>query len=159
MTLEQVYFVSQIMSAIGVLSSLIYLGLQIHNNTRELRSQGYYNAMALVQRPMEILVESESLARLINEGYASAETLSGHDWERFAYWNFLLFNGWEYLFYQARESAIPANLWLQGPPPCKAWPGALLVRIQSVLCRTVSFPRRGIFSLTSCIGRADGCID
>jgi len=112
MTLEQVYFVSQIMSAIGVLSSLIYLGLQIHNNTRELRSQGYYNAMALVQRPMEILVESESLARLINEGYASAETLSGHDWERFAYWNFLLFNGWEYLFYQARESAIPANLWL-----------------------------------------------
>jgi hypothetical protein len=40
MTLEQVYFVSQIMSATGVLSSLVYLSLQIHNNTRELRSQG-----------------------------------------------------------------------------------------------------------------------
>jgi hypothetical protein len=68
--------------------------------------------MALVQRPMEILVESESLARLINQGYANSETLSAQDWDRFAIWNFMLFNGWEYLFYQARDSSIPANLWL-----------------------------------------------
>jgi hypothetical protein len=112
MTLEYVYFVSQIMSATGVLLSLIYLSLQIRTNTRELQSQGYYNALALAQRPMEILVESESLGRVVNEGYARPEALSTQDWHRFATWNLMHFDGWEYLFYQARSSAVPENLWL-----------------------------------------------
>ena len=111
MTLEHAYFLSQIVSTAGVLASLIYLSLQIHNNTRELRTQSYYNSIAMVQRINEMLIEDDNLARVVSEGNAKPETLSTQEWDKFTLWNFSFFNTWEYAFYQAHSSSLPESIW------------------------------------------------
>ena len=48
----------------------------------------------------------------MKEGNAKPETLSTQEWEKFALWNFLLFNSWEYAYYQARSSSMPESIWI-----------------------------------------------
>jgi len=56
--------------------------LQTRENTKVLRSQAHYNALLLAQRPFEMMIENESLARVVNVGYATPDALSADDWAR-----------------------------------------------------------------------------
>lgn len=112
MTLEQASFVSQVISAVAILASLVFLAIQIRGNTRALRSQSYFNGMTHGQRPFELMIQDAALTRIVNEGYAAPEKLSPEDRERFNMHTFLLFNSWEYFFYQHRDRAIPDQLFV-----------------------------------------------
>ncbi|MBI2763288.1 MAG: hypothetical protein HYX54_05995 [Chloroflexi bacterium] len=85
---------------------------QIRDNTKVLRTQAHYNALLLAQRPFEMLIENESLAKVVNVGYATREALSDDDWSRCSYYTFMQFNSWEYLYYQNRDGSIPKELWV-----------------------------------------------
>jgi hypothetical protein len=61
---------TEITGVIAVVVSVLYLGLQIRDNTKVLRSQAHYNALSLAQRPMEMMIENESLASVVNRSYA-----------------------------------------------------------------------------------------
>ncbi|MBA3687590.1 MAG: hypothetical protein H0W81_01945 [Chloroflexi bacterium] len=103
---------TEVTGAIAVIVSVVYLGFQIRDNTKVLRSQAHYNALSLAQRPMEMMIENESLARVVNTGYATPDALSRDDWARFGNYAFIGFNGWEYMYYQHRDRAIPPELWV-----------------------------------------------
>ena len=110
MSLEQASLMSQIVSALAILASLIFLTVQIRGNTRELRSQSYFNGLTHGQRPFELLIENPTLVRTVNLGYNSPEKLDSDERERFRLHTFMLFNAWEYFFYQHRDGSIPAQL-------------------------------------------------
>lgn len=104
--------ITEITSVIAVVLSVLYLGLQIRDNTKVLRSQAHYNALSLAQRPMEMLIENDSLAALVNTGYATPESLTADEWSRFGNYVFIGFNAWEYLYYQHEDRSIPQQLWV-----------------------------------------------
>ena len=104
--------ITEITGAIAVVVSVLYLGLQIRDNTKVLRSQAHYNALSLAQRPMEMMIENESLAGVVNRSYANPDAVSADDWARFGNYAFIGFNAWEYLYYQNRDRAIPKELWV-----------------------------------------------
>ena len=70
------------------------------------------NAILLGQRPLEMLVQDETLAKIADVGYATPEILAAVQWARFANYMFLQFNAWEYFFYQNRDRQIPNELWV-----------------------------------------------
>lgn len=86
--------------------------LEIQESTKAQLSLGYNNAIRLGQRPLEMLIQDESLARIANIGYAMPETLSELEWARFANFMFLQFNAWEFFYYQHRDRQIPKELWV-----------------------------------------------
>jgi hypothetical protein len=45
--------------------------LQIRENTKVLRSQAHYNALTLLQRPWELLVEDLRLSEIVGTGYVN----------------------------------------------------------------------------------------
>ena len=49
---------TEITGVVAVVVSVLYLGLQIRDNTKVLRSQAHYNALSLAQRPMEMMIEN-----------------------------------------------------------------------------------------------------
>ena len=104
--------ITEITSVIAVVLSVLYLGLQIRDNTKVLRSQAHYNALSLAQRPMEMLIENDGLAALVNTGYATPEALNADEWARFGNYMFIGFNAWEYLYYQHDDRSIPHQLWV-----------------------------------------------
>ena len=110
MSLEQASLVSQVISAIAILASLLFLAIQIRGNTRALRSQSYFNGLQHGQRPFELMIEDQTLTRIVSEGYVAPERLSGEERERFNLHTFMLFNAWEYFYYQHRDQAIPKQL-------------------------------------------------
>jgi hypothetical protein len=112
MSLEQASLVSQIVSAVAILATLVFLSIQIRGNTRELRSQSYFNGLIHGQRPFELLIQDPTLVSIVNRGYLSPDTLNGEDGERFRLHTFMLFNAWEYFFYQYKDGSIPKQLFL-----------------------------------------------
>lgn len=112
MSLEQASLVSQIISAMAILGSLVFLAVQVRGNTHELRSQAYFNALTHGQRPFELLIQDPALIRTVNLGYTSPDALDGDERERFGLHTFMLFNAWEYFFYQHQDGSIPKQLFL-----------------------------------------------
>jgi hypothetical protein len=81
------------------------------DNSKLLLSQAYYYAMRLGQRPIEVLIDNESLATAVEGGYATPDTISEADWFRASNYMFMQFNSWEYFYYQHRDGTIPEELW------------------------------------------------
>jgi hypothetical protein len=112
MTLSDLAAIGQVVSAVVILASLVFLAVQVRSNTRELRSQSYFNGLTHGQRPFELLIQDPSLMRIVNRGYRSPDALEGDDKERFRLHTFMLFNAWEYFFYQYKDGSIPKQLFL-----------------------------------------------
>src|SRR5438105_3229686 len=77
--LEGWALVAEIGGEVAVIVSVIYLGRQINDNTKLLRSQAHYNALSLAQKPLEMMVENESLAGAVTECDANPERRSRRD--------------------------------------------------------------------------------
>ena len=86
--------------------------LELHENTKVQLSQGYYNAILVGQRPLEMLIDDDNLARIAEGGYEKPETLSAVEWATFGNFMFLQFNAWEFYYYQHRDGQIRKELWV-----------------------------------------------
>ena len=98
-------------AAVAVVFSVTYLGKQISDNTKLLRSQSHFNAISLGQRPLELLIENESLAGMVTQCDASPDSVADATWERCRNFYFMQFNSWEYFYYQNIDGSIPEQLW------------------------------------------------
>lgn len=103
---------AEIVGAVAVVISVVYLAMQISDNTSELQSQGHFHALSLAQRPLELLIADPELAEIIETGYSAPRQLSPSDWHRFAMYQTMAFNAWEFLYYANRSGSIPVNLWV-----------------------------------------------
>ena len=102
------------MAAIAVVIPLLYLAIQISDNTRELKSQSHYNALMFVQRPVESLMQDEWIAEIIDTNYKTPSDLSTSARRRFDSHNLLAFNGWEFLHMGVQAGAVTPELWAGG---------------------------------------------
>lgn len=109
--IELFALLAEIIGALAVVVSVIYLAMEISDNTSELQSQGHFHALSLAQRPLELLIADRELADIIETGYTAPEQLSTTDWHRFSMYQIMAFNAWEYLYYANRSGSIPENLW------------------------------------------------
>ena len=110
--LETAALLAEILGGIAVIISVIYLGMQISDNTRLLRSQSHYNALEVLQRPFELMLESESLAAALNRCDEHPYQVPAEVWSRCVNYYFMQANGWEYTYLQEQEQALPPGLWI-----------------------------------------------
>lgn len=110
--LETCARVAEVAAAIAVVVSVIYLAMQINSTNKLLRSQAHYNALTLGQRPLELMVENESLAGTVNRCDAQPSEVTAADWSRCLNYYLMQFNAWEYFYYQHGDDAIPKELWV-----------------------------------------------
>lgn len=64
MNLSNIKKIADILAAVGVLISLLYLGIQVADNNKFLRSQAHYNALELNINPMVAVISDDELAEL-----------------------------------------------------------------------------------------------
>jgi sensor domain CHASE-containing protein len=107
--LEGWALVAEIGGAVAVIVSVIYLGRQINDNTKLLRSQAHYNALSLAQKPLEMMVENESLAGAVTECDANPNGVPATTWARCANYYFMQFNSWEYTVLPESRRFNPAT--------------------------------------------------
>jgi hypothetical protein len=110
--IEFAALVAEIVGAIAVVISVVYLAFQIAESNKELKSQTHFNALTLGQRPIEIELENAELASIINRGYVEPDQLSDDEWYRFTQYQLIAINAWEYYFYENSKGTLPRELWI-----------------------------------------------
>jgi len=136
MTLEQVHLIAEIVAAIAVVASLLYLGLQIRNS----RIQVQNDSMDLITKERgeitRILAEDSEMSRIIPKALAGKRKLHPNEHFRFsgymyyAFINFELgFRKWKKkelddVLWRAYEEAI--RWWLTSPGTQKWWKNNLV---------------------------------
>jgi hypothetical protein len=111
MTLEQVFYVTQSLAAVGVIASLIFLGLQTKDNARAVRAattqavQGDYTAW------YRLLAEHPEILAVLTKGYASPSALSGDEKRLFfVTLQIVVFNA-QNAFTQWHNGHLPEDVW------------------------------------------------
>ncbi len=112
MTLETMYFVSQIGASLLLFASIVFLIFQVRDGNKQLRSQGYFNFIDLGSRPLEMLIENPDLAELLRSAHSDPHSVNGHDWDRCQAYLFMQINSWEYCYYQHKAQALQKELWV-----------------------------------------------
>jgi len=110
--LERAALIAEVLGGIAVIVSVIYLAIQLSDNNRLLRSQSHYNALEVLQRSFEVMLESDSLADALDQCGSQPYEVEASIWSRCANYYFMQANGWEYTYYQNMDGSIPPELWV-----------------------------------------------
>lgn len=111
MNLEDLYFVSQIIAAVGLVVSLIFVGVQVRHNTMSTqtsRHQAIVQAITDWSRDVALNVDA---CILLGKGSATFELLEPVERLQFALLHVALFRNYENIFYQHQQRAIDDHVW------------------------------------------------
>ena len=111
LTLEQIYFIGQTISAIAVVLSLIYVGLQVKQNTTATQTA---SAQAYVTADNEIvglINSSPKLADVLHQGANGLSALKGGDIIRFMAFHDLIFISFQSFHLQWKKGTLDEGLW------------------------------------------------
>lgn len=145
MTLEHVYFLSQIAAAAAILASLIFLALEVRRNTAETRRHSIEYATAHRAEFVRHLALDPALVRLVGRGLSGAR-LEAAEWFQFSMFVYALFVEFELNERKLRAGEMDRELWqawleayrwwLQFPGVRKWWaakPAGFTERFRSVV--------------------------
>jgi len=109
--LSRFAIVAEIGASIGVMVSVIYLGMQIQGSNRQLRAQSYNDTLEILHKPLELIVQQQDLADIVLRGETDPESLSQAEWQRYSYLLVLRYNAYEHAYYAFKDGEIREELW------------------------------------------------
>lgn len=95
MTLEQLSLISQIVSAIAVIASLIFVGIQLSQATAAIRASSSEAHAALYTELVHSIIDNADFAKIWTVGTADPSALSEEEWVRFVAYSSALFRQYE----------------------------------------------------------------
>jgi len=104
--IEYFALLAEIVGALGVIISVVYLAVQVGDGNKELRAQNHHDSLSLAQRSMEMLITDKEIAALYLAGKELPNNLSEVDNVRLEYFYFLTLNAWEFSYYQNKDGAV-----------------------------------------------------
>jgi hypothetical protein len=105
MTLEEFYFVSQILSVGLIIGSLIFVGVQLRQNTLAMRATAHHAITDTINQANLAVTQSPDLARVWNAGLKDRGSLTEEEMLRFDFQCLAYFHVFDTLHYQARTGA------------------------------------------------------
>ncbi len=130
--MDNVVAFAELIAAIGVIVSVIYLAIQVRDSNHQIRQQASSETLNLMHSPIEEMIASSELSEIIRVGNMEPDKLSEAEWFRYSFWWMMGFDMYEYLFTAQRRGTVDANTW-QGtdasfrnvfevwPRTCQAW--------------------------------------
>ena len=91
MTLEQASLVAQIISAVAVIASLIFVGVQLRQATAAIRGSSSEAHAALYTELVDSIIDNADFARIWSVGLTDPKALGEEEWVRFVAYSSALF--------------------------------------------------------------------
>ena len=95
MTLEQWAFVAQIVSALAVIASLVFVGFQLRHATAAIRSTSSQAHSSLYTDLVQSIIDNADFARTWSVGLTDPKALAEHEWVQFVAYASALFRLYE----------------------------------------------------------------
>lgn len=111
MTLEQASLVAQIVSAIAVIASLIFVGVQLSQATAAIRGSSSEAHAALYTELVHSIIDNADFARIWSTGLTDPKALSEDEWVRFVAYSSALFRQYETSRLQWQKGRLDTEHW------------------------------------------------
>lgn len=102
----------EFVGAIAVFVTLVYLSVQVRQNTRSTNSNNNHNVMMAFNSFNEAVFASPDLTRIYYAGLASPEALESQEQQQFIHMVACLLNIYRNLYHQFVEGTFPETQWL-----------------------------------------------
>ncbi|TNE37206.1 MAG: hypothetical protein EP347_08435 [Alphaproteobacteria bacterium] len=109
MTLEGLYFIAQILSAIAVIVSLIFVGYQLRDNTREQRLRRYHENLTVQNTILDFMSDIEMSEGFL-KGVFEPNSQTQAEYVQFTSMYLKAFNTYDVLRHMHEEGAISEDI-------------------------------------------------
>ena len=112
MNWEAIGAIAEILGALAVFLSLVYLAIQTRNNTRALRSAAFHQVRESFSEVSLVMVQNPEIANLVNRAIKNDPDLSDDEILRFNYFLTTLIRRGESAYFQSSDGALQFESWL-----------------------------------------------
>jgi hypothetical protein len=112
LTLEQAYYIGELFGLAAVVTSLVFLTIQVRQNTRAIRGQSIATATGINQDELQYMMDPEYAATFL-KSINSPESLTDNDLVVLDAWNTMFLFGRENDFIQNRLGTLDDELWVR----------------------------------------------
>jgi hypothetical protein len=102
--------IANLLAAIGVIATLIYLSIQIRQNTKAVRSSSIQNLVQSFSTTAQAAVENEFIIPLLLKANADAEALTEEERARLHFWFIMTFRRFEGVYFQRDLGIVDAEV-------------------------------------------------
>jgi len=112
MNWEAIGAVSELVAALAVVVSLLYLALQVKSNTESARTSTYQSVVAEFGALNRTMATTPDLSMLFIRGMEDFEALSADEKARCSQLFFVCFHNFENMYYQYKKGYLEDDVWL-----------------------------------------------
>jgi len=112
--LSDTALIAEIIAAIGIIVSVLYLAVQVSGSNISLRAQTHSDVLTQFNQALLLSVDNPELASTIERGLADPDRLSEGEWRQFRDYHWVILSSWEYAYYLNVQGAINPELWNGG---------------------------------------------
>jgi hypothetical protein len=109
--LESLANLGEIIGAIAVVVSLIYLAVQVRQNTQAQRTENFSRALDRVAAMQATLSQDSETSAIFSKGVAEPSELKPKERMQFTWAMYELFGAFEFMFLASKANAIPEEVW------------------------------------------------
>jgi hypothetical protein len=110
-TLESLANLGEIIGAITVVVSLIYLAVQVRQNTQAQQTENFSRALDRVAAIQASLSQDPETSVIFSKGVSDPSKLTSRERMQFTWTMYELFGAFEFMFLASKTNAIPEEIW------------------------------------------------
>lgn len=109
--LDSLANLGEIIGALAVVVSLIYLAVQVRQNTRAQQTENFSRALDRVAAMQAALSQDPETSVVFSKGVSDPSTLTPKERMQFTWAMYELFGAFEFMFVASRSKELPDEIW------------------------------------------------
>jgi hypothetical protein len=102
--------IANVLTAVGVIATLIYLAIQIRQNTKAVRSSSIQNLVQSFSTTAQAAVENEYIIPLLLKANSGTDSLTEEERARLHFWFIMTFRRFEGVYFQRDLGIVDADV-------------------------------------------------
>lgn len=119
--LESLANLGEIIGAIAVVVSLIYLAVQVRQNTQAQRTENFSRALDRVAAMQAALSQNSETSVIFAKGVVDPSKLTPRERMQFTWAMYELFGAFEFMFLASKSNSIPEDVWQRWSSAVAYW--------------------------------------
>ena len=111
MNLQSLAYIGEIIGAVVVVLSLIYLAVHVRPNTEAQRTENYARALERLATFQSMLSTGSEISTILSKGLTDNPNLTAQEKLRFNWSMYEAFGAFEFMFHAARKKSIDEEIW------------------------------------------------
>lgn len=119
--LESLANLGEVIGAVAVVVSLIYLAVQVRQNTQAQRTENFSRALDRVAAMQAALSQDSQTSAIFSKGVADPAKLTPNERIQFTWAMYELFGAFEFMYLAAKTNSIPEEIWQRWSAAVAFW--------------------------------------